>query len=130
MRKRLLLFLALAVCLAVAFAVFLVLSEPGRRINKANWAKIKDGMTLQQVEALIGKPDDPTFPAFEVTTNVPPIYWASKIREPKQAFKWEGNNGVIEVYLDAEGKAAASLFLALPNRESIFDRIRRVLRLP
>jgi hypothetical protein len=106
--------IAAAVVLAGAVAAGAVLFASGpSRITLANFDLIHDGMTLRELEALLGPAGDyatgPTIPQFEFEESV-----LSFVREVSKNFgpenrdlatlqklEWEGDDGFIEVWLDS-----------------------------
>ncbi len=129
MRKRLLLGLGLFVLLGMAgFVALLWLTTPRNRINAENFVKIHKGMSKEVVEELIGIPGDyGTGEEFVFHSGVPPCW--GNLKNAKTS--WVSDEGQIEIYFGADGRAEGALFE--PNfwvRESFLDKLRHWLHLP
>lgn len=126
MKKRLLLLLGGAACLLVAgyFVYGWLTASP---INRDTFERIENGMTLKEVEELIGLPPG------EYEKGV--MYWYA---EPGSMFgmkgdkceSWSSNNGQIVVWVSPEGKVTDKDFNEPLERESTFDTLRRWLGFP
>jgi hypothetical protein len=122
-RRVLLILGALGLLAVVGVLVLVWLPRPGDRITRETFEQIRDGMTLDEVEAIIGAP-----PGEYTTTDV--IYsefLGSTIilRGSRDMPAWEGYQGKIVVFLDAERKVYCRYFFDPICRESFFDRLRR-----
>lgn len=104
-------------CLAVALGILVVVGGGGawliassrHRISFDNYQKIEEGMTRQQIEALVGPP------RWEVEAKEPMEarmrHWGSA---PPGEAEWWGRGGVITVSYDAQGNALSKSFRELP----------------
>jgi hypothetical protein len=113
LRRRKTRIAATAVVLAGAVAAGAVLFVPGpSRITSGNFDLIHDGMTLRELEALLGPAGDyatgPTMPQFEFEESVLSQKVVSKNFGPEnkdlatlQRLVWEADDGYIEVWLDS-----------------------------
>jgi hypothetical protein len=91
-RTRRLLLLLLAVAVLAVPSGYLLLPSRDARITWANCAKIKKGMTEQEVEAILGPPGNYTgWPHGE-----PPFYWYER---PAEKY-WFGEEALIRVSFD------------------------------
>jgi len=91
MGRRVFRWSAAALLMAVGSLVVLLARDP---INKANWDRIADGMTRQEVERLLGKPG----------VDVPGTPGAIS-RHDWRTCQWTGREEWIEVQFDAAGVA-------------------------
>jgi hypothetical protein len=140
-RKRWALVLMLVACAGV-FGGWLI--WPRSAITRENAAKIKVGMTLAEVEMilggrgrdestglLIGDDDDlPEVAAFGGRLHYFCGSWSFDAVQNWVPTEWANNHLVIVVYLDDEGRVGC--YRAYPARrvqESILDILRRWLRL-
>jgi hypothetical protein len=95
--------LLLALCLAVSACA-------NKKINKANFEKIKDGMTLQEVRQILGEAgtkqegDAAAGVAAQFTVGIP---GAEGPKNPGPVYVWERGEITITVYFDHDGKVAA-----------------------
>jgi hypothetical protein len=104
----------LAAFVGIALGVLAMLpARPG--VTKANFERIKEGMTLAEVEALFGEPSF-RFAEFE----------DSGIRN------WVASNRILaSVLFDPNGRVVRKEWWAWPQpQENLVDKIHRWLRLP
>src|SRR5438045_683724 len=110
MRKRYFIVAALFASLAsVGFVAALLMSNGpgGPGVTKANFDRIEEGMTLQAVEQILGRPGQYT--------------WGG--------YHWEADDGAtVFVVYDFDGASAGRKFWR-DSRESPLDKIRRWLHL-
>ncbi|HMF15961.1 MAG TPA: hypothetical protein VKE98_02090 [Gemmataceae bacterium] len=99
MTKRRLFWLAYAACVLLAVFWGARLLTPRHRINRESLEKIQVGMTLEEVEAILG---------------VPPGDYATK----EIGIAWVGEEGAIHVMLNPEGRVSYLAWLE-PWRELI-----------
>jgi len=117
MRKRLLIRLGLLTCLALAgFALYLWWNLTGvSGISRASVWRIKVGMSIKEVDAIIGVPcgdyhsDTPATPADSFPEGV------------EHVRQWYADAGSIFVCFDAEGMVTERGYI--PDSESVFDRL-------
>jgi hypothetical protein len=107
MRKRSFIVAALfAALVSVGFVAALLLSD-GPGVTKANFDRIEEGMTLQEVEQILGRPGKLT--------------WGG--------YSWEAEDGAtVFVVFDFDGASAGPKSWA-DSRETPLDKIRRWLHL-
>jgi hypothetical protein len=144
MRKRSLLRLGLLACLVVGAAGFLWLMRPSNRINEAKLQEIQLGMTLPEVEEILGGP-----PWKETDVIMTPQerlnleWYRFSLAGTNNNFHqelylggrlefWLGETGAIVIILDhKEQKVCDKRFTTLlPRDDSFFDTLRRWLHLP
>ena len=116
MRKRLLKLGLVAALGAVGFLVFLHLTKPSFRINRASFEQIEHGMTVQDVTNITGVP--------------PGDYCNTPMKLIGHVYDeiWWSDNGLILLTLDEAGLVTGKEFIHV-NDDSPLDRIRRLLRL-
>jgi hypothetical protein len=83
-----------AVCLTVAFS-----AGQRPRITQANFERIKVGMRLEEVEAILGVP-----PGDYTTEPVPDLEVGSSgtFKKPGRGCAWWGNDGLIQLGVDED----------------------------
>jgi hypothetical protein len=128
-RKRLLLMVAAALASLGALGLALWLFWPRSPINRASFERIEVGMTLKQVEALLGGPrrDESTSP---VVPDVPQHEYLPDFGHFlwRESF-WVSDTLGVRVDFDADGRVTRKACIPLRMAESPFDRLRRWLRL-
>jgi SmpA / OmlA family len=81
-------------------------AQMARHINEDRFQQIRPGMTEGQVEAILGGPSG------DYSTE--PIVWASGMQRlpwnPERAQAWTGNEGIITVWFDADGRVTVKHF--------------------
>jgi outer membrane protein assembly factor BamE (lipoprotein component of BamABCDE complex) len=129
-RRCLLLITAIAVLVLVGVGVLALAlrpHQPSTAITRENAAKIQHGMTVAEVEALLGGParDDTTGP-LEIDISYTSTHGACQ-RD------WRSDEVVIAVCFDADGRVIDSCndpVQPLPRQQdSVFDVLRRWLSL-
>jgi hypothetical protein len=115
--RRLLLF-GLPAVLSVALVAAWLL-WPRTAITPENYEKIQAGMTLAEVEAILGGP------ARDETAGPPRTAMIQSVRPDRE---WNSDRVSIWVYLDAEGRVRECRAIPVPA-ESGLDRLRRWLGL-
>jgi hypothetical protein len=80
----------------------------GQRISKKNTRRIKPGMTLNEVEAILGPPRDEL--KGRAVVFWPPLYW-----------RLERADGVQPLWKEWIGKSAAIAILVYPDSEYVLD---------
>jgi hypothetical protein len=115
MRKRLILAtVAVAVIACIVLAALATL-PPRSGVTKANFDRIKAGMSRAEVEELFGRPADTSY-----------LHGGLKIRHTVEV--WHGVEGEATIICDeARGLVADEQWSA--RDESILQRVRRLLRL-
>jgi outer membrane protein assembly factor BamE (lipoprotein component of BamABCDE complex) len=116
-RRAALLFVGLAALgLLAVVACALLPSGPG--VTKANFYRIEDGMSLAQVEALLGPPDynSPSGRNWELLYN-------GKTHVGHTRRVWGGDDGGARIDFDEEGRVFSKTWV--DNPESFLDRLRR-----
>jgi hypothetical protein len=130
-RKKLCLGLSL-VTLTAAGLIALRLTTPRHRINEENFNKLRLGMTKPEVEALFGVPagdyDEGRNDFFDHRSEQQrQADWAGNGGAPTD---WGSNGFIAHVWFDENGKVNHWTFVQWdPAPRSIFDRLRRLLRL-
>jgi hypothetical protein len=137
-RRRLLLLTIAAVVVVLVIAVWLVWPGPSA-ITRENAARIKEGMTLAEVEAILGGParDETTGP---VEREDPPefappdargIRWRITIADMRSSLqRWESDQARVWVHFDAEGRVTDCQHFSMRRaNEGPIDMLRRWLRL-
>lgn len=111
MRKYLQGAVVLAICLIIFVLILNITGIPFPRdeVNGNNFDLVKDGMTVQQVQSILGVETEIAI-ATEHTVLVP--------RGATRVFHWYGRKGFIEVGFDDRG-------LSKGKRFTEFDRTRR-----
>jgi hypothetical protein len=139
MRKRLLLFGLPASVVVIAVVVWLL--WPRTAITRENAAKITAGMTLAEVEAILGPPrDDSTGPAsvdLKHFNREEPLLVlrgvADRILEldaSGRVRRWTSDRVGIHVLFDAGGRVTdVEAFPLVRTQESLLDTLRRWLRM-
>ncbi len=137
-RPRLLLSVAVAgAAVAIVLAGGAWLLWPRTAITRENAAKLKAGMTLAEVEAILGGPGqyelagraaeaEPAARAWDAVLilGFPPGATAAK--------RWDGEGLAVRVFLDEGGRVAGTQCLTIavyPLHETPLDRLRRWLGL-
>jgi hypothetical protein len=110
--RRLLVLLAVSLAvLAVVAARPILLPPTNPRITEANFERIERGMTLANVEALLGPPGDyrtgPTQPSPRILSGRSWGPWWTYEGVSQQ--HWEGDGARITVWLDPDGRVLESL---------------------
>jgi hypothetical protein len=96
--------LLLILCLAASACA-------NKKINKANYEKIKTGMTLKEVQDIFGEPGKKEESgaaagvAAQFTEGVP---GAQAPKNPGSAYVWERGEITITVYFDKDGKVTTT----------------------
>ena len=105
-------------------------------ITRENAGRIQKGMTLAEVEALLGGParDDSTGPVVRDNDDPrrDPIVWPAHLFNPNSRLpvQWQSDEVTITVAFNPEAQVTGSGFLPLRRAdESLLDKIRRWLRL-
>jgi hypothetical protein len=136
MTKRRLFWLAYAACLGVAVLWGVRLFTPRHRINRENIDKIQVGMSLEDVESLLGAPPgDYTRGNFLLLTQDHPrnIYWAASPLDLTWGdARWIGDDAAVAVWLDPQKGVTKTQFaevICLDAEQGILDKIRSWLRL-
>jgi hypothetical protein len=124
-RKLLVALTAAAVAGSMLLAGQVWLSQPHPRINRSSFTKIRPGMTLEEVEALLGAPAGSQSPRTELFN--PEIYVADAKRSLPAAAAcryewWSGDCSLVVVQFGTDGKATAKIYLNI-GRVSLRDRV-------
>jgi outer membrane protein assembly factor BamE (lipoprotein component of BamABCDE complex) len=118
-RHRRLIVVILA-CLLLAVCVLLLFSRR-QQVNSEAFNAIQDGMTEEEVEAILGSP------AGEYTVLIPwlrPKVTYQKLRDTRGANTkyWAGETAVITITFDRDGKVHAKSMTELP---SLWEELKR-----
>ena len=110
MTKPRLFLLAFAACLGVAVFWGVRLLPPRHRINPESFEKIQVGMTLEEVEAILGVP-----PGDYATKQHVYDLWGGDgvVLGLRHRIGWVGDEGAIHVILNPEGSVSHKLWLDL-----------------
>ena len=127
-RRRVLLLGAVAVVAALVVAVWMVWPRPSA-ITEENAAKIQLGMTLEQVETILGGPQRDETVGVCVLSE-PVVAAPGEFFAPDSAHWWTGSECCIVVWF-ANGRAGAVRHydVLLPADETLIQRLRRWMRL-
>jgi hypothetical protein len=122
-RRRFLLGAGLLALLGVA--IWTMLPRPG--ISKANFDRLRQGMTQEDVEVVLGPPSG-TSPSRPIPGYAEMAYrtWHGGGKE-KRTFCWEGGSRTIIVGFQASGQVCWAVWYAVPPGGTPFDRLRRLL---
>jgi hypothetical protein len=123
-RRRLFIVLGLVACIVMAAGVAWLLWPRRPAITRANAAMIEKGMTIGDVEALLGGP------ARDESTGVldPDL----KIAPGNLWREWRSDEVIIHVLIDRNGRVSARTVLAVrrvTDQQSRFSRVRRLVGL-
>jgi hypothetical protein len=127
MTRRRLLLLALPVALGCSAALLWVV-WPHTAITPDNAAKIKRGMTLAEVEAILGGP--PGNYASNYTglgTGYAGPGGALIVFDVQERTTWAGDDGMLTVFLDNDGRVRKTQFYEVIDRDTFMGSIRRWL---
>ena len=107
MKKRRIYWLTFAACVGLAVFWGVRLLTPPHRINRESLEKIQVGMTLDEVEAILG---------------VPPGEYATK----ECGIEWVGDEGAIHVMLNPEGRVSYKAWLEpwFIGEVTFFDKLQ------
>jgi hypothetical protein len=85
---------------AVAAVLALCLLAAGckAKVTKANYEKINNGMTLQDVEAILGRGDKETDGSGVAAQFGVDLQGAGATRSSVEAYRWESGNKTIQVF--------------------------------
>src|ERR1700681_385766 len=129
MRKRLLLLLGLVVCLLVGLVGFLWVAGRDHRIDWESWANIKKGMTLQEVEELIGESGN-----YRTRKRMSRFFLVDSFGYDagEQTLSWQGDNACFVVSFDAQTKVCRAICFCDPTQtyDGFLNKCRRWLGLP
>jgi hypothetical protein len=131
MRRRRLLLVGLVAAVLLAGGLFLRLAYPRHDISPEGYERIDVGMTLEEVEAILGGPpgdhtngryEAPPYPVrgLAIDPNPPPGVWHD----------WWGERAAILVKFDLGGRVRDKVILQVEWRRnpSLLDRLRRLFR--
>jgi hypothetical protein len=126
--KRVMLIVASLGVLAVGGVFVLAwLPTPGDRITREAFEQIREGMTLEEVDAVIGVPPG-RYAATDVLYDDLLRSTIILVGDPNTPI-WEGSYGKVVVFLDAERRVGSKFFFEVIGRETFIDRLRRKLGL-
>src|ERR1700681_2556497 len=113
MRKKMLLSLGMLACLLAGLVGFLWVTGRDYRIDWESWAKIKKGMTLQEVEELIGESGD-----YRTRKRMSRFFLVDSFGyDPgEQTLSWQGDNASFVVSFDAKTKVCRAICFCNPNQ--------------
>jgi hypothetical protein len=122
-KKRRFLWFGMVIGLVLAACFVLRPGVPKHNINLASFEKIKKGMTLAEVEAILGVAAGDY--ATEPTTSHCNGWWGPGDKE------WVGDEGVISVWFDPQGKIMDKDFSPVSLRPGLnwFERLQMWLGL-
>jgi hypothetical protein len=136
-RRRMLLFGLLATVTGIGLGAWMLSPRPPSTITRVSAAKITEGMTLAEVEAILGGPerDDTTGPV--VSDFVGPDGMdqyeerLAQFRSVHSPRVWSSDHVWVLVQIDADGRVAwcISYHQRRQMQESPLDTLRRWLRL-
>src|SRR5262245_20090108 len=137
MRNRLAILLGLVVVILGAGYLTLWLTTPKQHVTREAFDRIQNGMTLAEVEAIIGLPQGnyatgPTWVVASPTATTPGVYRVKLGYNPRDArwCQWTDDYGMIRVHFDEQGKADAKEFdHCCPMNPRFLDRLRKLLGL-
>jgi hypothetical protein len=126
-RRRLLVLAVLGAAVALAGGAWLLWPRPAitTAITLENAAKIQQGMTLAEVEAILGGPPRNETEAVGIVVNFPEGFGGF---EPG-ALLWNSDTTICAVLFDRNGRVISHNAFAAHPYESTFDRLRRWLGL-
>ena len=101
---------ALALLLASSLAWGVTLANRHDRVTRANYSRIKNGMTLCEVEAILGPPGDYT--AWPHPSRINEVESLKPIGGTGE--EWRGEQGLIQVGFDRNGRAEQADFVQGP----------------
>jgi hypothetical protein len=96
----------LAACVCIVFGVLAML--PASSVNKENFDRIQDGMTQEEVKAILGEPRP--YPIAGIS------FWIC--------------DGGAELYIAFDDQKNVKDKLFVPSNETLTDKLRRWLNLP
>jgi hypothetical protein len=120
--------LLLALVGLMAFASWLGLVSPLHRIHRAGFDQIREGMTVAEVGAILGRP-----PGYYATEDLSypedrPGVFLLDSTEGRLAESWYSNDGLIIVEIGRDGTIWRKHFVAVTTScQSISDRFKRWL---
>lgn len=97
---------------AVVLAVLLVLPACKSKVTKANFERIKDGMTLEEVTKVLGKGNKETGDGSNVAGQFGVAVMPTSTSNQPDTYTWESNTGTITVFFRDNkviGKRASGL---------------------
>lgn len=104
MRTKRAFFGLLAVAFVIAGAIAIRMRTPGPELQSANFEGIRDGMTLSEVERLLGGPPGdyarPHLLGTETRMSFDAVIIAGAVRHEV----WQDDANFFEVYFDADGR--------------------------
>ena len=137
MSKRLRWLLGLTLLAVAGTAVFAYLLYPRSAINRENFEKIREGMTLAEVEAILGGEQRDESTGFLMTIGekedgilIPAMVGPMTISSRDRIQVWANDYAVIRMDFGWDGRIRSSQFWAVrPAEESLIGLLRRWLRL-
>jgi hypothetical protein len=142
-RKRWMLVVGVPASIAILAALACLL-WPRSAINRGNFEKIKEGMTLAEVQALLGGPprDETTGPVMAEIARADTGPWSREALgvlladdfhyRPTLSGEgfWASNSLMVRVFFDQKGRVTSCESVdVVPIQESPITRLRRWLRL-
>ncbi len=126
-------FVFLLGCFAViAFGRFLTLwvTRPVDRITRAEFENIRPGMTVEEVEKILGKPTENDAEAPIIMFEGVPMSFASPdLFPPEKLRQWIGKDHAILAELDDQGRVSDMYFGHTNRPPDFLAKLRRWLRL-
>ena len=116
MKRRAWIILGVCVSLGLLLAAGIFVFEPAGRIDPANFAQLRDGMSEADVRRLLGAPSDielhpPGTKVYEVGNQDP----AARLMH--STWQYQERRRIYLVYFDTERKVMARQFLNIPRVE-------------
>jgi hypothetical protein len=115
MRKRTRWLVGLSACAVVAVAAAVWSSARAVGINRNGYDRIREGMALEEVSALLGKPPGDyrtrEWSGERVESDV--VYWTERGGLVFDGYNWFSDDGVIFVGFSKDGRAVGKHFHAL-----------------
>src|SRR5437870_3671391 len=123
-RRRMLISVSILALVALGIFVGGWLLQPKPRIDRAAADQIKPGMTLREVEEIIGvPPGDYGVGKGETQPTWESLQWPFK-RPPHTTQEWLGQENAISVWIDDDGKVTGHSFQPVYREyDSTFDRL-------
>jgi hypothetical protein len=121
MRKRLLLVAVTGlVCAGLAGLLLVWLTHPKPGVTRANYGRIRQGMTLEDVEAVLGML--PTYKGGLPLAEGGEVILLDGLSE----MWWEGDEISVGLGFNAQGTVCDKTCLEFGHREGLLDRLRRL----
>lgn len=110
MMKRRLVWVGIAVCLALAVCLSAWLLSRPHPVNRANFQRIQVGMTLAEVEDILGPPGDHAGVIYLSRCRLSGRWPESERDDQGAGFEWMSNEGEIAIWFDEDRRVAKTRF--------------------